>query len=34
MLVTLKELLGVAKGHSFAVGAFNTSDLVLVRAVL
>lgn len=34
MLVTLKELLGVAREHSFAVGAFNTSDLVLVRAVL
>lgn len=34
MLVTLKELLGVARERSFAVGAFNTSDLVLVRAVL
>ncbi|WP_102372272.1 ketose-bisphosphate aldolase [Enorma phocaeensis] len=34
MLCTLKELLGKAKEHSFAVGAFNTSDLVLVRAVL
>lgn len=34
MLVTLKELLEVAREHSFAVGAFNTSDLVLVRAVL
>lgn len=34
MLYSLKEMLGVAKEHSFAIGAFNTSDLALVRAVV
>lgn len=34
MLCNLTELLAVAKEHHFAVGAFNTSDLALVRAVI
>ncbi len=34
MLLNLKEILAVAKEHHFAVGAFNTSDLALVRAVI
>ena len=33
MLLNLKEILSVAKENHFAVGAFNTSDLALVRAV-
>lgn len=34
MLLNLKEMLNVAKKNSFAVGAFNTTDLALVRAVV
>lgn len=34
MLLNLKEILNVAKKNSFAVGAFNTTDLALVRAVI
>lgn len=34
MLLTLKDILKVAKDNHFAVGAFNTSDLALVRAVV
>lgn len=34
MLLNLKDLLAVAKENHFAVGAFNTSDLALVRAVV
>ena len=34
MLVNLKDILKVAKENKFAVGAFNTSDLALVRAVV
>lgn len=34
MLLSLKEILGVAQKNGFAVGAFNTSDLALVRAVV
>lgn len=34
MLLNLKEILSVAKENSFAVGAFNTSDVALVRAVV
>ncbi|MFI3283882.1 MAG: ketose-bisphosphate aldolase [Erysipelotrichaceae bacterium] len=34
MLLNLKEILKVAKDNHFAVGAFNTSDLALVRAVV
>lgn len=34
MLLNLKEILGVAKENSFAVGAFNTTDVALVRAVV
>ncbi len=34
MLYNLKEMLTVAKLNHFAVGAFNTSDLALVRAVV
>ena len=34
MLYNLKDILSVAKEHHFAVGAFNTSDLALVRAVV
>ena len=34
MLLNLKEILSVAKENHFAIGAFNTSDLALVRAVV
>lgn len=34
MLLNLKEMLTIAKENHFAVGAFNTSDLALVRAVV
>lgn len=34
MLINLREMLQVAKEHRFAVGAFNTSDLNLVRVVV
>lgn len=34
MLWNLKDMLAVAKENHFAVGAFNTSDLALVRAVV
>lgn len=34
MLLNLKEMLAAAKENHFAVGAFNTSDLALVRAVV
>lgn len=34
MLLNLKEILDVAQKNGFAVGAFNTSDLALVRAVV
>ena len=34
MLWNLKDILAVAREHHFAVGAFNTSDLALVRAVV
>lgn len=34
MLLNLKEMLSVAKKNSFAVGAFNTTDVALVRAVV
>lgn len=34
MLYNLKDMLSVAKKYHFAVGAFNTSDLALVRAVV
>lgn len=34
MLLSLKEILDVAQKNGFAVGAFNTSDLALVRAVV
>lgn len=34
MLYNLKDILTVAKENRFAVGAFNTSDLALVRAVV
>lgn len=34
MLLNLKEMLEVAKKNSFAVGAFNTTDVALVRAVV
>jgi fructose-bisphosphate aldolase class II len=34
MLFNLKDILTTAKEHHFAVGAFNTSDLALVRAVI
>lgn len=34
MLLNLSEILKVAKENGFAVGAFNTSDLALVRAVV
>ena len=34
MLYNLKDMLTVAKKYRFAVGAFNTSDLALVRAVV
>lgn len=34
MLLNLKDILKVAKENHFAVGAFNTSDLALVRAVV
>lgn len=34
MLLNLKDLLAVAKENHFAIGAFNTSDLALVRAVV
>lgn len=34
MLLNLKEMLTIAKDNHFAVGAFNTSDLALVRAVV
>ncbi|MCI8400512.1 MAG: ketose-bisphosphate aldolase [Lachnospiraceae bacterium] len=34
MLWNLKDILAVAKENHFAVGAFNTSDLALVRAVV
>lgn len=34
MLLNLKEILAIAKENKFAVGAFNTTDLALVRAVV
>lgn len=34
MLYNLKDMLAVAKKYHFAIGAFNTSDLALVRAVV
>lgn len=34
MLLNLQQMLQVAKKYHFAVGAFNTSDLALVRAVV
>ncbi|RHM99067.1 ketose-bisphosphate aldolase [Dielma fastidiosa] len=34
MLLNLKGILSVAKENHFAIGAFNTSDLALVRAVV
>lgn len=34
MLYNLKNMLAVAKKYHFAIGAFNTSDLALVRAVV
>ncbi|MFI3283881.1 MAG: ketose-bisphosphate aldolase [Erysipelotrichaceae bacterium] len=34
MLINLKEMLTVAKDNHFAVAAFNTTDLALVRAVV
>ena len=34
MLITLKEMLAKAREEQFAVGAFNTTDLNLVRAVI
>lgn len=34
MLLNLDEILNVAKVNKFAVGAFNTSDIALVRAVI
>lgn len=34
MLLNLRDILKVAKENGFAVGAFNTSDLALVRAVV
>ena len=34
MLLNLEEILSVAKENSFAVGAFNTTDVALVRAVV
>ena len=34
MLLNLRDMLAVAKKHGFAIGAFNTSDLALVRAVV
>ncbi len=34
MLLNLKDILGVAKKDSFAVGAFNTTDVALVRSVV
>ncbi|MCI8269143.1 MAG: ketose-bisphosphate aldolase [Lachnospiraceae bacterium] len=34
MLYNLKDMLMIAKEHHFAIGAFNTSDLALVRAVV
>ncbi len=34
MLLNLKDMLHVAKENSFAVGAFNTTDVALVRAVV
>ncbi|MCR1899400.1 ketose-bisphosphate aldolase [Irregularibacter muris] len=34
MLLNLREILSVAKQKSFAIGAFNTTDLALFRAVV
>ncbi|MFE6074620.1 ketose-bisphosphate aldolase [Paenibacillus sp. NPDC057886] len=34
MLITMKELLKVAKEHKFAVGAFNVADSTFLRAVI
>lgn len=34
MLYNLKDLLKIAKENHFAIGAFNTSDVVLVRSVV
>lgn len=34
MLISLKEMLAKAREEQFAVGAFNTTDLNLVRAVI
>ena len=34
MLICLKDMLATAKNEHFAVGAFNTTDLNLVRAVI
>ena len=34
MLISLKEMLAKAREEQFAVGAFNTTDLKLVRAVI
>ncbi|UPK43748.1 ketose-bisphosphate aldolase [Paenibacillus pabuli] len=34
MLITMKELLQVAKEHKFAVGAFNVADSTFLRAVI
>ncbi len=34
MLINLKKMLTIAKENSFAVGAFNTTDLALIRAVV
>lgn len=34
MLMNMKEMLSIAKKHHFAIGAFNTTDIALFRAVV